>query len=209
MIDLASEGLTDREISQELGISEGTVATYWERIRAKLGPHHRSELVARCAIEAADRKAGELKTEIRELKSQLKLTQNERDHARQLSEFAPTPLLTIRCDGRIDDLNPAAEALLGYRREDLAGREFTELVPMSLAVAYRRELAALCGDASGKSFPIHRCLRLRDASGRRFAARLSLVRRELPNGRLLACSLAKRSEEARLPNEMDRRQASG
>jgi PAS domain S-box-containing protein len=43
---LASRGLTDRQISAELGIRAGTINTHWSRIRLKLGAATRSEAVS-------------------------------------------------------------------------------------------------------------------------------------------------------------------
>lgn len=44
---LASEGKTDRQIALEIGLGEGTVRTYWERIRGRLDARSRSEAIAR------------------------------------------------------------------------------------------------------------------------------------------------------------------
>lgn len=44
---LASEGMTDRQIALEIGLGEGTVRTYWERIRGRLDARSRSEAIAR------------------------------------------------------------------------------------------------------------------------------------------------------------------
>ncbi len=44
---LAAEGLTDRQIAGRIGLGEGTVRTYWERIRARLEARSRSEAIAR------------------------------------------------------------------------------------------------------------------------------------------------------------------
>ena len=44
---LAGEGLTDRQIALHIGLSEGTVRTYWERIRGRLEARSRSEALAR------------------------------------------------------------------------------------------------------------------------------------------------------------------
>src|SRR5579862_4728500 len=46
IIRMASEGHTDSSIAHLLEISEGTVGTYWGRIRTKMGPYSRPELVA-------------------------------------------------------------------------------------------------------------------------------------------------------------------
>lgn len=42
----ASDGLTDREIASRLRISKGTITSYWNRVRRKLGSHTRSKLLA-------------------------------------------------------------------------------------------------------------------------------------------------------------------
>ncbi|CAN5496099.1 hypothetical protein BH11ARM2_BH11ARM2_34390 [soil metagenome] len=44
---LASEGLTDKEIARSLDLSRRTIGTYWERMRSKMGPHPRTQLVAK------------------------------------------------------------------------------------------------------------------------------------------------------------------
>src|SRR5690348_5144271 len=46
LLSFAAQGLTDNAISHKLGISLATVGTYWGRIRIKLGPLNRTELVA-------------------------------------------------------------------------------------------------------------------------------------------------------------------
>jgi DNA-binding CsgD family transcriptional regulator len=43
---LVAEGLTNREIAKRLFISERTVESHLERIRRKLGFHHRSQIAA-------------------------------------------------------------------------------------------------------------------------------------------------------------------
>lgn len=47
MLLLAAEGLTDKEIAKHLALSQRTIGTYWERMRLKLGPFSRTQLVAR------------------------------------------------------------------------------------------------------------------------------------------------------------------
>lgn len=47
VLSLAAEGMTDRQISGELGISTATVDTYWRRIRAKFDATSRTEAVAK------------------------------------------------------------------------------------------------------------------------------------------------------------------
>jgi DNA-binding CsgD family transcriptional regulator len=46
VLDLAVRGYKDRAISDKLGIAKGTVGTYWNRIRRKVGPMTRAEIAA-------------------------------------------------------------------------------------------------------------------------------------------------------------------
>ncbi|HWD41101.1 MAG TPA: helix-turn-helix transcriptional regulator, partial [Fimbriimonas sp.] len=46
LIRFAADGHTDAQIAARLGISEATVGTYWGRVRVKIGPYSRTELVA-------------------------------------------------------------------------------------------------------------------------------------------------------------------
>ncbi|MDQ2987232.1 MAG: LuxR C-terminal-related transcriptional regulator [Armatimonadota bacterium] len=46
VLNLAVKGYKDRAISEKLGIAKGTVGTYWNRIRRKLGPLTRAEIAA-------------------------------------------------------------------------------------------------------------------------------------------------------------------
>jgi len=46
ILDLAIKGFKDRAIADQLGISTGTVGTYWTRIRRKVGPVTRAQLAA-------------------------------------------------------------------------------------------------------------------------------------------------------------------
>ncbi|MEQ1821683.1 MAG: PAS domain S-box protein [Fimbriimonadaceae bacterium] len=53
IIELASQGRTDKDIAAALGIRPTTVATYWSRVRNRYGVSSRSEAVAVVLNEAA------------------------------------------------------------------------------------------------------------------------------------------------------------
>lgn len=55
IVELAIRGLTNETISQELGLSTGTVNTYWMRIRSKVGGQARTDTIAKILFEQADR----------------------------------------------------------------------------------------------------------------------------------------------------------
>ena len=67
ILELAAEGLTDKEIARELGISVDTVDTYWRRIRHRLGTSSRTAAVATALMQgtrASEERLGELQTAI-------------------------------------------------------------------------------------------------------------------------------------------------
>jgi DNA-binding NarL/FixJ family response regulator len=47
VLSFAAEGMTDKQIAAELGISLATVDTYWRRIRTKFDSTSRTEAVAK------------------------------------------------------------------------------------------------------------------------------------------------------------------
>ncbi|MCX7798839.1 MAG: PAS domain-containing protein [Fimbriimonadales bacterium] len=69
---LSSQGLTDRQISVELGIRPGTINTHWSRIRLKLGASTRSEAVAILLKTQAEESVKQLTAERDQLLSRLK-----------------------------------------------------------------------------------------------------------------------------------------
>jgi DNA-binding CsgD family transcriptional regulator len=55
IVELCSEGLTNDAIAQKLGISLGTVNTYWLRIKLKVGGLGRTDTVVRIIKERAEK----------------------------------------------------------------------------------------------------------------------------------------------------------
>src|SRR5688500_16170551 len=75
---LAADGLTDKEIAQRLGISAGSIRTYWDRMRQKLNAKSRGEIIARALREAYTEAA----TTVREAEQWFRLLiENARDYA--------------------------------------------------------------------------------------------------------------------------------
>ncbi len=78
IIGLCVEGLTNEAIAQRLGLSLGTVNTYWVRIKLKVGGQGKTDTVVRIIKERAERalvdadleraRLAELEREVRELK---------------------------------------------------------------------------------------------------------------------------------------------
>ena len=129
ILALATEGLTDTAIAHRLGISEGTVGTYWGRIRTKLGPFPRTELVA-IQIRA-------------EHKAEMEMLERERDrlverlHDAEAAEVlyehvvddAEEGVLIIRDDTSFEHANPAALQIFGYLADELKKLKLPDLIP--------------------------------------------------------------------------------
>ena len=60
VVRLAAQGLTDKEIAERLGISLGTVGTYWKRALERLDAHSRTQAVALLAEQEIQILRGEL-----------------------------------------------------------------------------------------------------------------------------------------------------
>lgn len=67
IVELCTEGLTNEQIAHALGISVGTVNTYWLRIKMKVGGLGRTDTVVRIIKEKAERALREANVERSEL----------------------------------------------------------------------------------------------------------------------------------------------
>src|SRR3569832_2454482 len=102
--DIAADGLTDTAIAHKLVISEATVGTYWGRVRIKLGPHSRTELVAivlraerEVALDTLRRENEALVKQVQDSTQENKNTKNKKK-----IDNAPDAMLLINDDCIID-----------------------------------------------------------------------------------------------------------
>ena len=79
--------MTDRQIAARIGLGEGTVRTYWERIRGRLEARSRSEAIARS------------------LGNEYKAAMAELDRMRALMASVPEFLWTAEPTGEVDFVN--------------------------------------------------------------------------------------------------------
>ncbi len=92
VLDLAVEGRTDEQIAQALGLTTSTVASYWVRIRGKVGALSRTEIVGMVLRQAAVRRERGLHAENDVLRSaeqraQTDLSQTQSDLAQSQSDL--------------------------------------------------------------------------------------------------------------------------
>lgn len=133
---MAAGGHTDQSIANHLGISLATVGTYWGRVRIKLGPFNRTELVANYLRAQAEVAVSSLKQENRQLiedldhkvKTEAALRASV-EMFRGLLEHAPDAILIVNEKGRIEFANRQAAKLFGYQPEDMAKMPVEDLVP--------------------------------------------------------------------------------
>ncbi|HSI71826.1 MAG TPA: PAS domain S-box protein [Fimbriimonas sp.] len=128
VIDLAAGGHTDAGIAHKLGISVPTVGTYWNRVRAKVGPHSRTELVALLLMKQSERTIADLQARYESLLSDMQ-RESERSPWKDLVANAPDAIILVDNAGSIREANLEAERLFGYGSGELPGQPLFILVP--------------------------------------------------------------------------------
>lgn len=131
LLTFASQGLTDTMIAHKLGISEATVGTYWGRVRIKLGPYSRTELVATMLKQEQEAAIEELKAESQRIVGQLQLQSSSgaKVSYHEVLYGAPDAMVIVSEDGIIDFVNEAAYELFGYTPGELNGVPMSKLIP--------------------------------------------------------------------------------
>ena len=138
ILRLAMRGYTDTAIAHKLGLSEATVGTYWGRVRIKMGPYSRTELVAR-ALQHENADAMQiLRAENERLTAQLRaldfanIDEQSLNVARQVVENAADAILVVNERGTIEFLNQTALDMFGYERMELLGERVSRVIPERL-----------------------------------------------------------------------------
>ncbi len=114
LLEMATNGLTDQAIANELGISLATVSTYWGRTRIKFGPLGRTEIVARFLKALMTRATAELTA------SEAKM--------RTVLEASPIGIFLTDAEGRPLYVNAAYAAIAGDGKDELVQEGLAALV---------------------------------------------------------------------------------
>lgn len=93
---------------------------------------------------------------------------------RAVFEAAPDGILVVDAEGRILDLNPAAERMFGYGKEELVGSEVETLVPAASRSTHRSERSAYVDDPHPRPMGIGLELRGVRKDGTEFPVEISL-----------------------------------
>lgn len=194
-MELAATGHTDTLISQELGISEATVATYWGRIRTKLGPLNRTELVANYVREQTHTVIHELREKNRTLIEALEERSGhqwgEEDVAyyRGLILGAPDAVLIVDADGRIESANVAASELFGYEPGFLEGQSLKSLIPDRYHTTHTGHLSTYFAHADRRRMGEHLATVALHRLGRELPIAATLAPVESPSGMRVMCMI--------------------
>lgn len=99
---------------------------------------------------------------------------------RAVYRAAPDGILLVGREGRVRDLNPKAEELFGYERDELVGEPVEALVPEGVRELHRRERREYVDDPEPRPMGIGMELRGRRKDGTEFPVEISLspVRRD-------------------------------
>ena len=144
---LASRGLTDRQISGELGIRAGTINTHWSRIRLKLGAATRSEAVSILLKEKANLTQQVLEAEkqtlMDDIVQQKQIEQDLRDSKRLLQTVlsnAPIILWSTDDQGAFVTIEGKVLATIGLKSTSGIKQRTTVMNRLISAEALQRAL---------------------------------------------------------------------
>ncbi len=205
LITLAAQGLTDTAIADRLGISEPTVKSYWGRVRSKLGPCNRTELVAHAMREESNRVVTELNGEILRLRDAMsREAQRALDIHREMLENAPDAVFAVDDQGFFLWLNMEAERMFGYRFDELVGKPVSILVPDSLHDRHQIHMRQYCADPERRTMGEHLGTMAVRKDGVEFPIAASLGTIDTPAGQIVTCFVRDLSEDRALQAYVER-----
>ena len=189
LLKFAAEGLTDTAIANRLGISEATVGTYWGRVRIKLGPYSRTELVAIVLRAERDEAVESLRREnqhlIEELESQGAPANSLFCH--DLLENAPDAMVVVSEGGNIEQVNVAARELFGYSDGELIGKSLQILIPERFRHVHTEHREGYVKDPQRRQMGNHHETPALRKDGTEFPVRAALSAIQTPNGLIVMC----------------------
>lgn len=194
ILDMAAKGLTDQAIANKLGISLATVGTYWGRVRIKLGPYNRTELVANHLRAQATETLARLKAENESLTRELEQhAKAERELASTLSliqtviDTAPDAILVVDETGAIRLANIEAERTFGYSRQELVTLRIANLVPHEYRVAHEQHRKDYVSGPTNRRMGEHLATQALHKDGSEFMIAATLNATRTSVGMLITC----------------------
>lgn len=194
LLEMATEGLTDHGIAHALGISFGTVGTYWGRVRMKLGPYNRTELVAIFLRDQSRAELEKLKVDnealvqaLRQRAQALEKIQASLDLFRGILESAPDAIFIVSEDGSILLANDRAEEMFGYCKDEMIGSSIDLLVPERFQAVHPAKRAEYAKNPVKRPMSEHLATFGRKKSGALFPMATALSSSSSESGMLITC----------------------
>jgi len=194
LLTLAAKGHTDQGIAHHLGISLATVGTYWGRIRIKMGPLNRTELVAHYLQDAAEKTVNQLKEDnsrlleqVQEHAKTVRLLKTSLELFRGLLETAPDAIVLVSGEGTIELANQQAEEMFGYGKAEMLGLHVSQLVPERYHDRHQAHMRAYNASPSKRRMGEHLATHARRRDGSEFPMATALSATETPSGILVTC----------------------
>lgn len=177
LLQLASEGLTDQAISNQLAISLATIATYWGRIRIKFGPLSRTEIVAKYVQSQANEELFHLKSQLDGLKNQI-ASGEENGLSYLYLLYAPLSIMAMTPQGIITFVNQKTLEMTGYGTSDLVGQSIFDFWPSDRHEFWREWSEALLNAPQSQQHTRNQrsYFRLKNGTLAQFVADISVVR---------------------------------
>jgi PAS domain S-box-containing protein len=178
-------------IARQLGISEATVGTYWGRVRIKLGPRSRTELVAIFLRHEQEAELEELRRKHEHIVHEIHEAAEVADEGlyRTLLDQAPDAMIVVDSEGRIQYSNAATSELFGYAKEELEGSEVGMLVPERYREQHAGHRAAFLANPGRKQMGEHLLTPAVKKDGTEFQIRASLSSINTHHGPIATCAI--------------------
>ncbi len=162
----ATKGLTDQAIANELGISLATIATYWGRIRIKLGPLNRTELVARYLEFKSTEEIFLLLNEAAMLRRQLETSKAEDFELMLALNHLPDAVALVDEQANYLYVNEAYCRITGFSPEEFQGQNFRAFFPEGRHERLEAWLKGILEDPENAEFTKNRLVFVRHQSGK-------------------------------------------
>jgi PAS domain S-box-containing protein len=204
IVDLAAEGHTDTSIAHTLGISEATVSTYWSRVRMKIGPYSRPELIGTIIRSTYTQIVQDLKDQNKELVGKLERATGEEwgdtDHNfyHELLNQAPDAIVVVNENGILEMVNEEAATLFGYSKEELAGAHLNDLLPDRYRRVHEQHRREFMQSPSRRHMNDHSISLALDKTGREFSVAATLSPVKTVSGTHVMCILREAPRYAQL-----------
>lgn len=184
LLELARHGLTDQAIATRLAISVPTVATYWARIRLKMGALSRPELVAQYVEGLAAHEMEALRAENDALRSELarKSTDSWVESMADLVLKAPEAVLFVDRTGHILFGNEAASEMFGCDVATFPSLRVGNFIPPQLHETHRQHRDEFFTVGERTTMGDHHGVPARRMDGTEIRIRATISLAETPSG---------------------------